>query len=80
MVIVAAFTEVIMSDTARHDLDLSSRTRQPWQRQLVVRLGVKTLLRRFWTRAVSGCRAKTRFNSRSYKILGAADWKKLKYV
>ena len=33
-----------------------------------------------WTRAVSGCTAKTRFNSRSSKILGAADWKKLKYV
>ena len=29
---------------------------------------------------MSGCRAKTKSNSRSYKILGAADWNKLKYV
>ena len=45
-----------------------------------MRLGVRTLLRRFWTRAVSGCRAKANLDSRSYKILGAADWKTLKYV
>ena len=45
-----------------------------------MRLGVRTLLRRFWTRAVSGCRAKAKLDSRSYKILGAADWKTLKYV
>ena len=32
----------------------------------------------FEPRAVSGCWAKTKLNCRSYKILGAADWKKLK--
>ena len=80
MVIVVAFTEVIRSDTATHDFDSSSRTRQPWQRHLVVRLGFRPLLRRSWTRAVSGCRAKNRFKGRSYEILGAAEWKMLKYV
>ena len=34
----------------------------------------------FRTRAASGCRAKNKFKGRYYEILGAAEWKKLKYV